>query len=209
MLLWVRNIVCYLIVLTVVSELLANSRYERYLRFFSGLVLIVLVVSPLSDALCLTDTLDDLFSAITFSQESDDFQERIWGMEEERKKRLAASYEEVLAREVEEMAREEGLLTENVTAVIDENGDSPSYGRVETFSIRLKKEGRAREQAVDAAVEASEITSVHVGAIAIGDSNISQNTAELDDPAVEAWRGKVAERYGLERANIRVEWADE
>ena len=130
-------------------------------------------------------------------------------MEQERKKRLSEAYEKVLAREVEAMAREEGLLTQAVTATIDKSDASPSYGQVETVSVKLKRKEKATQQAMDAAVGASPIASVHVGAVTIEDSNPAPKRAEPDEPKVEAWRRKVAERYGLEATDIRVEWTDE
>ena len=48
---WVKNIIYYMIFLSVVSNLLADSKYEKYIRFFAGMVLILLVVSPLTGKL--------------------------------------------------------------------------------------------------------------------------------------------------------------
>ena len=41
---WVKNIIYYMIFLSVVNNLLADSKYGKYIRFFSGMVLILLVV---------------------------------------------------------------------------------------------------------------------------------------------------------------------
>ena len=43
---WVKNIIYYMIFLSVVNNLLADSKYGKYIRLFSGMVLILLVVSP-------------------------------------------------------------------------------------------------------------------------------------------------------------------
>lgn len=45
---WVRNITYYMIFITVVGNLLADSKYEKYLRFFAGIILILLVLKPLT-----------------------------------------------------------------------------------------------------------------------------------------------------------------
>lgn len=46
---WVKNIIYYMIFLSVVNNLLADSKYGKYIRFFSGMVLILLVVSHLQE----------------------------------------------------------------------------------------------------------------------------------------------------------------
>ena len=52
---WVKNIIYYMIFLSVVNNLLADSKYGKYIRFFSGMVLILLVVSPFTGGLHLED----------------------------------------------------------------------------------------------------------------------------------------------------------
>ena len=43
---WVKNLVCFYLLLTVVLHLLPRQSYRKYVRFFSGMLLTILVVSP-------------------------------------------------------------------------------------------------------------------------------------------------------------------
>ena len=43
---WIRQIIIYVILVTVLRGLIMKPQYEQYFRFFSGIVLILLVVSP-------------------------------------------------------------------------------------------------------------------------------------------------------------------
>ena len=40
---WIRNITYYLIFITVVGNLLPDKKYEKYIKLFAGMVLILLV----------------------------------------------------------------------------------------------------------------------------------------------------------------------
>ena len=43
---WVRNTVIYLILNTIIMNLLGNSSYKKYVSIVSGMILLVIVVSP-------------------------------------------------------------------------------------------------------------------------------------------------------------------
>ena len=58
---WVQNITYYMIFITAAANLLADSKYEKYLRFFGGIVLVLLVVQPLTGSLRLEERLTYLF----------------------------------------------------------------------------------------------------------------------------------------------------
>lgn len=43
---WMKNTAFYLVIMTAVLEVLPRNTYKKYVRFFTGLVLILLVLSP-------------------------------------------------------------------------------------------------------------------------------------------------------------------
>ena len=43
---WARNIIYYMVFLSLAEHLLAGSSYGRYLRLFGGLVLVLVVLGP-------------------------------------------------------------------------------------------------------------------------------------------------------------------
>ena len=52
---WISSILCFLIFITMVIALLPAKKYEKYIRFFTGMMLILLVISPLTKGLRLED----------------------------------------------------------------------------------------------------------------------------------------------------------
>ena len=40
---WIKNLVFYLILMTMLMQIIPDSDYKKYIRFFTGLVLILLV----------------------------------------------------------------------------------------------------------------------------------------------------------------------
>lgn len=44
---WLRNLVGYMLIISVAMQMLPNKKYEQYLRLFTGFLLIVLVLQPI------------------------------------------------------------------------------------------------------------------------------------------------------------------
>ncbi len=43
---WMKNIVFYLVIVTAVLEVLPGTTYHKYIRFFTGLILMLLLLTP-------------------------------------------------------------------------------------------------------------------------------------------------------------------
>ena len=117
---WVKNIIYYMIFLSVVNNLLADSKYGKYIRFFSGMVLILLVVSPFTGGLHLDEQISSMFKSISFQNDTDDLKQDLWGMEERRLDQVIREYEQAVAADVEAMARAEGLECTGASVQIGE-----------------------------------------------------------------------------------------
>ena len=140
---WVRNITYYMIFITVVGNLLADSKYEKYLRFFAGIILILLVLKPLTGSLRLDERIAYLFESISFQKEADDFKEKLWGMEDERLQRVMSTYEEAVAMDIRGMADTAGFSVRSVKVTIETDRNSPLYGHVTDLYMKL---GRQKEE---------------------------------------------------------------
>ena len=44
---WIENLSMYLVIITVLFQVLPSNSYEKYVRFFAGLILILLLSGPL------------------------------------------------------------------------------------------------------------------------------------------------------------------
>ena len=53
---WARNFICCLCLLELFCHLVRNEDYRRYIRFFGGLLVLMLVISPLAEIFSLGET---------------------------------------------------------------------------------------------------------------------------------------------------------
>ena len=142
---WVKNIIYYMIFLSVVSNLLADSKYGKYIRFFSGMVLILLVVSPFTGGLHLDEQISSMFKSISFQNDTDDLKQDLWGMEERRLDQVIRKYEQAVAADVEAMARAEGFTCTGASVQIDGDRNSSRYGQIEGIGLVISGEKEKAE----------------------------------------------------------------
>ncbi len=50
--LWIQNIAFYMVMVTAVMHMIPNAEYRRYIRFFTGMVLVVMLVAQIGRASC-------------------------------------------------------------------------------------------------------------------------------------------------------------
>lgn len=58
---WIRNVAFYLVLVTALLHVLPRSGYQKYIRFFTGLVLILLVLAPVLNLFQMEEELRDAY----------------------------------------------------------------------------------------------------------------------------------------------------
>lgn len=52
---WIENIAFYLVVLVAVMQMIPKSTYQKYVHFFAGLILILMLIGPIIKLFGMTD----------------------------------------------------------------------------------------------------------------------------------------------------------
>lgn len=143
---WIRNLAGYYIFLAVLEQLLSGKAYGKYVRFFAGVVLILLVLKPVIGGLRLEDALVREYESILFQYEAEDLQQELLGAEEERLSRMVESYEQSAARTVEELARADGYAVRECRVRIEGRSQEERFGQLLEISLKLEKNYRTEEK---------------------------------------------------------------
>lgn len=208
---WVKNIIYYMIFTAAVNNLLADSKYEKYIRFFAGMVLILLVVSPAVSGLRLNDQVAAMFERFSLEEEAKELKEEMLGMEEAGRNRIIRQYEECVEEEAVRLAGEQGLRCQEAQVRIGREPDSESFGKVEEIILKGVAEKEQEPEAVrtDAGVEGSRVT---VGPVRISREEESMCAAGgseavsgISEKKIEGLKRRLAEYYEVEAENIRIQ----
>lgn len=128
--LWVKNMVFYIVFLTLIFHLLPSGRYEKYVRLFAGMVFILVAVQPFTSSLRLEEKTAAYFEQFSFQDEAADFRGELNEMEKRRLGELTGEYEQKVAGRVKEIAGEEGVEEPDVEVEINSDSASETFGRV-------------------------------------------------------------------------------
>ena len=233
---WARNIIYYMVFLSLAEHLLAGSSYGRYLRLFGGLVLVLVVLGPFGSLGDWEKQVSSLFDQFTFRQESWELKKEIFGMEEKRLAGITGQYRENVEKEITAFVKAQGIVCSQVSVQMEENKESSSYGKILAIEIEVsgedffEQEGFAQEGAgqegsgrenIRAAGQMllspiSEERPVSIGRIEIGagekredKEGVKQELSEREKQAAETLKGKVETDYGLEGEAVKIKWKND
>lgn len=132
---WVKNVVCFYIFLTVILHLLPRDNYRKYVRFFSGMLLMILVFSPVLSLLGKEDTLLQRISQAEFFQDMDSLKLDTAHLQRDQKALYLREYERAVGMDISRMAAEKQLDASQVEVHLSEE-----Y-QVESIAMEISKEG--------------------------------------------------------------------
>lgn len=91
---YVKNICCYAVITSVIFNIFPEERYVKYIRMFSGFVLIMLLISPVTKVLECDVNLSDVVGKFVIGHDDFDLQEEV------------SEYENVLEERIQDMNNE-------------------------------------------------------------------------------------------------------
>ena len=130
---WVKNLVCFYLLLTVVQHLLPKNSYQKYVRFFSGMLLTILVVSPVLSLLGDEELLRQKISQTEFFQDMDNIKLDTEHLETTQKEMYLREYENAVGMDVSRMAEEKQLAVQEVNVHLTQEYE------VETIEMTVKR----------------------------------------------------------------------
>ncbi|QOR65430.1 stage III sporulation protein AF [Cytobacillus suaedae] len=116
---WITNIILFILLATIVEMLLPNSSMQKYVKMVVGLLLIVIILTPLFQLL--TQDFEQTFASLRVSPQNEE--KNIENLIEIKKKEIQASNRAYILEEMavqmkteveEEMVQEYGLTVEKV-----------------------------------------------------------------------------------------------
>ena len=224
---WARNILFFMVFLSVISHLLADRSYEKYIRFFAGMVLILITISPLKGGLDFQEQAGILFEEFSDFWEKQQAGEVLADVDKNRLGMFFSEYKKETEKRIGEMAEAAGFVCRGVEVTLQERSESSDYGRVEKIRLHLKKEenvdGEQNERDTGGLdkVKSSEkmegrtdgesnvSVKVEIPDVKAGLSGKKKEIPETGSLQEQQLKRKVAQYYGLEEACVEIWWEDD
>ncbi len=199
----VKNVVIYLILITVVMNLLGKSSYKKYIGIFTGMILIIIVISPILKLLNLDKNLDYYLDIQRFSVDTKELNTELSVAAEEQKDTLIQEYRNTLKNQMDKLLTNMDLSLIDFDVKIEEDQEKENYGAIEEIYLNVKK-GVEEETDIETKVE-----KITIEKITIDDTEPSkaklENKKQGDSVLESLVKQEVGEIYELEQNQIIVE----
>lgn len=122
----------FMVFLSVISHLLADASYEKYIRFFAGIVLILITVSPLKGGLDFQEKAGRFFEEFSFFQEKEQAGKALSKADQERMGAFLAEYKKEAEARIQETMQAEGVICSQAEVEIEKDekaGNTERSGR--------------------------------------------------------------------------------
>lgn len=131
---WVQRIAIYVVLVTILRSLIGKPQYQQYFRFVSGLILILLLITPVIGLLGDDSRLYEILNQHLYQQDLDDVESSLQLAEGQMKELIREEYRHTVASQVTELAERQGLSVQEVDVALD------SQDEIATLEIHLKSQ---------------------------------------------------------------------
>ena len=203
---WIRGMVFYLILMTMIMNLLPDNKYEKYLQLFTGMVFLFLVFEPLAEISGLEAEVAGAFERLTFRNDAMLLREEIEDADGKRIARLVDGYADAVETDLKTMAEGFSLECLDVQIRLDGDVDSETFGRVQTVMMQVG----VRNTGVESGPDSDEMQPESEPRNAqIESESASRQARKKANRDISELKKKIGEYYGLEESDIAINLEDE
>lgn len=197
---WVKNIIIFLVLSTIINNLLGKSTYKKYINLITGIILVILVISPLFKLFKLEKSLDYFMSTNFFITETENINSVLLDTEKEQRNRILAEYKDRINAQIASLIENQDLYVIDLSITIDEDSESVTFGSLKTINLVA---GYKKQKTKD---KLSRIEPIEIGKIEIGNEEDYKKVKERDYLSPEEINVKnlLSDFYNVKPDNINI-----
>ncbi len=131
-----KSISVFIILTTLINNLLTESTYRKYIRFFTGMVLMAIIINPVVKLISSGESLFDEIRVNEMIIKSDELKDGLRLYEEDAGEIIEEQYNEITGEIIADIADREGLVMSEYKVDIDTDAKSDTCGEVEHIYVK-------------------------------------------------------------------------
>lgn len=120
---WMQNLAFFFLFMTAILNCLPDNKYRKYVQFFLGLVLMIVLCKPLLQVLDLDAQLSNTFSSATLEQEVENSRNSALTVEGVQEELLSQAYEREIESQIKVMLEERGITVQSAEVKLNQGED--------------------------------------------------------------------------------------
>ena len=206
---YIKNIGYFLILMSLVSNVMPDNSYKKYCRMFCGLILVVLVINPFYEFLNYEGDIKDIFAMTSYESKAMELKNQIKMSESNTRDRVIGEYEKLIVNELQGSAREEGLYIMEAQVELTEGEDIQLSG----LNLIVTEKNISTDEIEDELLEEQEKieqgTKIKIEDISIGDVKDENVKSYITNPRALSFVRKAAEYLQIDEGIIHIELYEE
>lgn len=143
-----RNIIYYMMLVTVIMQLLPESTNKKYVKLYSGLVFILVFFTPLMDLTGKAQEIDVKSMFASYEQEVQDMLDSAELYQEAQKEQVLTEYYGIIETDVAGRLDKYGMKVEHVITEIELDSDSEEYGNIISMTVECEESSHLRSETI-------------------------------------------------------------
>lgn len=201
---WVKDIVIFMVLTSVLNNLMGKSSYKKYINLVAGIILVILVISPLLKVFQLNNTLDYYFttnSLMAAAGDTKDMEEKFGEKYAGQKEIIFDQVKEKIKTKINELLAGENIEAESIVITLEEDEASNNYGNLKMLDIK----GVYNNKETEKGKEAIQIDRIQIENIKLNKDGSEEKTGrEFLSPLEISTKKTLADFYNLEADNINI-----
>lgn len=187
----VRNVCAFVLLTTVVNNLMQGSAYRKYIRFFVGIVMLILVINPVMSLLSMDINFQDNISKYIEEAGRYEIYEEIKMGEQNAAEDILQEYEKSLDRTLDALIKAHDLYIVDSRWEIESDYSEENFGEITGLEVRVSSTG--------------ELDVRDIGIDGDGNVKISAGTDDKKKELKEKLIEEMAETFNIGRECVQVE----
>ncbi len=175
----VKNIIFFMIIITIISNLYGKSSFKQYISVFSGMILILIVIRPVLQWLSLDGKLDYFFQQRQYQVSVEDVSGRALEAEEQQKQRIVAEYKEEIKRQIDIVVSAHNLCIDKADIKMIEDSNEERCGEILGMNLVLKTRVEIAEDGTIEERDVNEIDQIIIDKIEINEENLTKDKEQV------------------------------
>lgn len=206
---WMKNIIVFMIISTVILNLLGKSNYKKYVGLITGLILVLLVIGPILSLTGKISYFDFSLDSYASLVDAQDLSKEMFSMEEQSTLDIFEQYKQVIINQTDSLLAQKGLTV--VTMEIDVVTDKTSKDFGEILQMNIVAAYKTNLEMPGKTGEILSIEKIEIGQISF-DSEYEKGQ-ESEQNSLSAMENSIkimlADFYNVDSNNININIQEE
>jgi len=196
---WVKSIVYFLVLISIINNLIGSSSYKKYINLVSGMILIILVVGPILKIFDIDKKIDYYFDKNTFMVDSQDINNDLIKIEQSQMKSIIEEYKLEIKNNAARLLEKEDLYIASFNVRVNEDESSNSFGQIEEIDIVAAYTYQEESKLIDK-IDKVEIEKIEISDDVKEEDELTDNLSETEIYI----KNLLADFYNVDFDNINI-----